>query len=181
MTHRIIFPAILAILATAITCMADTVPFDHQLNTNDISFQWTIDKNTINIELSAKTKGWVGIGFNPSHKMKDANFILGYVKNGKVTITDHYGTTAHQHQFDKKLGGEENISNMWGEEADGRTTIRFTIPLDSGDETDQVISPDEETTVLLAYGSGRDSFRTRHKFRTVLKVNLTSGAFNIIK
>lgn len=161
--------------------MGVDAPFDHQLKTDTITFDWTIDGENINIQLSAKTEGWVAIGFNPTKKMKDANFILGYVKNNKVVITDHYGITAHQHKPDKKLGGQENISNMAGQEKDGFTTISFTIPLDSGDETDQVISLDGKTTVLLAYGSGRDSFRTRHKFRTILEVELNTGEFETIK
>ncbi|SMC59936.1 DOMON domain-containing protein [Desulfocicer vacuolatum DSM 3385] len=181
MKDRLCIVAILMIIFISTPCMAEERPFDHQLKTDTIVFNWSIDADNIRIQLSAKTKGWVGIGFNPTKKMKDANFILGYVKNNKVSITDHFGITSHQHKPDKKLGGKSNISNISGQEKGGITTISFTIPLNSEDETDRIISGQGKTTVLLAYGSGRDSFRSRHKFRTVLEVELTTGTFETIK
>jgi len=181
MTRKLFISAIFTLFFAGVACMADAAPFQHQLTTDGITFEWSIEKKDITIQLSAETDGWVAIGFNPSEKMKDANFILGYVKRGKTVVADHFGITAHQHKSDKKLGGKENITNIEGHEKDGITTISFSIPLDSGDETDQVLSMDGETTVLLAYGSGRDSFRTRHKFRTALKVNLNTGTFEKIK
>ncbi len=181
MTRKLFVSAIFTLVIAAVAGMAQAAPFQHQLTTDGITFSWSIEAKNISIELSAKTKGWVAIGFNPSEKMKDANFILGYVKNGEAIVADHFGITSHQHKSDKKLGGKVNISNAEGHEEGGITTIHFTIPLDSEDETDQAISMTGETTVLLAYGSGRDSFRTRHKFRTALKVNLNTGAFEKIK
>jgi hypothetical protein len=35
--------------------------------------------------------------------------------------------------------------------------------------------------VLLAYGAGRDSFKTKHQFKTALKVNLSTGEFSELK
>ena len=155
--------------------------FNHKIEVNNIRFQWTLEDDHLNISLSAKTEGWVAVGFNPSEAMKDANLILGYVKKGKVKMVDHFGVTKHQHNNDDKLGGKNNITNISGNEEKGVTTINFTIPMNSGDKNDPVLSPDEDTTVMLAYSSGRDSFRTRHKFRTALKVNLTTGEFSKIK
>ncbi len=161
-------------------CWSET-QFDHTISVKDITFQWSMKGDQLAIELSAKTKGWVAIGFNPSEAMKDANFILGYVKKGEVIVTDHFGITKHQHKSDEKLGGKEHVTDISGSETDGVTTIGFTIPLNSKDENDTVIEPESDTTVLLAYSASRDSFRTRHKFRTSLKVNLTTGEYSEIK
>lgn len=165
----------------ALPCWADNpteTPFDHKIQVADMVFQWSVKNDKLTISLAAETEGWVAVGFNPSEAMKDANFILGYVKNGTVTMADHFGVTHHQHKSDEKLGGKNNITDVSGNEKKGVTTIVFTIPLKSGDENDPEISPDGETTVLLAYSSGRDSFRTRHKFRTTLKVNLSTGNYS---
>ena len=142
-----------------------------------MSFLWKIDGDKIHIKLVAKTNGWVGVGFNPTKIMKDANFILGYIKGGKPTITDHFGTDERKHESDKKLDGESNISNIFGKEENGKTEIGFTFPLNSGDSKDQKIRVGQDTIILLAYGAGRDSFKTRHKFRTSITVNLASGKY----
>lgn len=155
--------------------------YDHKISVDKVTFEWKLDGKNINVRLQAETEGWVGIGFNPSEDMKDANFILGYVKKGSVKVTDHFGTSKRQHKADKKLDGKNDVTNAAGKEADGVTEISFTIPLDSDDAKDAVIAADKETTVLLAYGAGRDSFRSKHKFRTALKVNLTTGKYTEAK
>ncbi|MBI9089351.1 MAG: DOMON domain-containing protein [Desulfobacterium sp.] len=155
--------------------------FDHMIKVETLTFEWRLAGESLHVMLSAKTKGWVGIGFNPSKEMKDGNFILGYVKKGKVTISDHFGFTARQHKSDTKLGGKKNVSDAWGAEEGGRTAIRFTIPLNSGDDKDREIFINKDNLVLLAHGAGRDSLKGKHKFKTVLKVNLQTGVYEKLK
>ena len=173
------FLIIALILSMPFTLMA--MEYTHKVDVDNMTFQWKVDGDNLHVGLKAKTTSWVGIGFNPSDGMKDANFILGYVKGGKVTVTDHYGKTTRQHDEDGKLGGQDNITNAAGKEAGGFTEISFTIPLNSGDDKDGAIVPDKETVVLLAYGPGRDSFKTRHAFKTALKINLATGKFTALK
>ena len=151
--------------------------YDHTITADQMEFAWKLAGDTIQIQLSAKTDGWVGIGFNPTTRMKDANFIIGYVKDGEVTVTDHYGTTERQHEKDTKAGGERHVDNISGKEENGLTEIAFTIPVNSGGPKDRPIWTNKENTILLAHGAGRDSFRTKHVFRTVLK----TGEFTKVK
>jgi hypothetical protein len=176
----VIFILLWVVLSTGL-CFAVSGEYDHKIAVENVVFQWKIKGETIHIRMAAKTEGWVGIGFNPSARMKDANFIIGYVKEGKVNITDHYGTTERQHEKDTKLGGQMNIADMAGKEEKGVTEISFSIPLNSEDPKDQPIWTDKDNTVLLAYGAGRDSFRAKHLFRTVLKVNMSTGEFSSLK
>ena len=155
--------------------------YTHKVDVDGMTFQWKVDGDNLHVSLKAKTTSWVGIGFNPTEGMKDANFILGYVKGGKVKIADHHGTTARQHAEDSKSGGENNVTNAAGKEAGGFTEISFTIPLNSGDANDAAIMPDKENVVLLAYGPGRDSFKTRHAFKTALKIDFATGKFSKLK
>lgn len=150
--------------------------YDHTIEAKDMSFSWKIDGANLAGKISAKTDGWVGVGFNPSEKMKDANFVLGYVKDGEAKIVDEFGTTSTGHKNDDELGGKTDVTLVGGTEEGGMTTIEFVLPLQSGDEKDGTLSVDGDTVVLLAYGSGRDSFKSKHKFRTTMTVNLGTGA-----
>ena len=169
------------VILSAGLCLAGSNEYDHKIAVENVVFEWKLASETIHIRLTAKTEGWVGIGFNPSTRMKDANFIIGYVKKGSVKVADHYGTTQRQHEKDTKLGGQMNISNIAGKEENGVTEINFSIPLNSEDPMDRPIWTDKDNTVLLAYGAGRDSFRARHQFKTALKVNLNTGEFSTLK
>ena len=151
--------------------------YAHEFTDKNMTFSWTVDGENLAVKIAAKTTGWVGIGFNAEEEMKGANFVLGYVKDGKVKVTDEFGTSYTSHSTDEKLGGTSDVTVVGGTEEGGMTSVEFTIPLNSGDAQDKVIDPAGETIVLLAYGSGRDSFRSKHKFRGEYSVNLTSGAW----
>jgi hypothetical protein len=167
-----------------ISCMAfvlgSTVyaaSYDHEITAQKMTFAWKIDGPSLAIRLSAPTKGWVGIGFNPSKEMKDAKYVLGYVQDGKTMISDEFGTGDTKHDAVESLGGKSDVILVGGAEEGGITTIEFIIPLVSTDTKGGTINPTAETTVLLAYGPDTDSFKVRHKFRSKMRVNLTTGTF----
>jgi hypothetical protein len=163
------------ILCTTVTNIY-AAEYDHEAKDKKISFAWKVEGDTLAVKLAAETEGWVGIGFNPADKMKGANFILGYVKKGEVTIVDDFGVNETSHKTDTKLGGTSDITVVGGTETDGVTTIEFTMPLESADKNDTKIDVNGDTTVLLAYGAGRDSFLSKHQYRSTLKVNLSTGS-----
>lgn len=166
----------MSVILCASVTNTQATEYDHEVQDKKISFAWKVVGETLAVKMTAETEGWVGIGFNPVSEMKGANFILGYVKDGEVKLDDDYGTDANAHKSDTKLGGSSDVTLVGGTETGGMTTIEFTIPLESGDKNDTKIDVNGDTTVLLAYGTGRDSFLAKHKYRTALKVNLSSGA-----
>jgi len=163
----------LALLSTL--TIAGATEYQHELTDKKMSFAWTVNGDNLAVKLVAETEGWVGIGFNPVEKMAGANFILGYVKKGEAKIVDEFGHDDNKHKSDTKLGGASDVTLVEGTEVDGVTTIEFTIPLESGDKNDTKIDVNSDTTVLLGYGGGRDSFRAKHKYRSTFIVNLSSG------
>lgn len=149
--------------------------YQHSLKIDKMQFSWNLNETTLDIKISAKTTGWVGIGFNPETSMLGANIILGYVKDGKVSIEDHYGTQKRAHGPDGKEGGGVHITHPEGTEENGVTTLAFTIPLNSGDKYDPPVKADGTNTLIFAYGGSRDSLKTRHGYRSTWEVNLTTG------
>ena len=150
--------------------------YAHEIKDKKMSVAWSVEGDTLAIKMSAETDSWVGVGFNPSNQMKDANFILGYVKKGEAQIIDEFGTDMANHSSDEKLGGTTDATLVGGTEEGGVTTIEFTIPLNSTDKNDGKIDVNGDTTLLMAYAMGRDSFKTKHRFRAEYKVNLSTGA-----
>jgi len=171
----------ICILLTFIVSGAYGATYDHEAKVKKMTFNWKIDGDTLAVKLSAQTEGWVGIGFKPSNKMRDANFVLGYVKKGEAKIIDEFGVGTTKHSSDKKLGGTTDVVLVGGTEEGGVTTIEFTMPIKSTDKYDSVIDTDSDIVILLAYGPDRDSFKMRHKYRTSLKVNLSAGTFEPVK
>ncbi len=164
------------LLLCTMTATAQAAQYDHEVKEKKISFAWKIDGDKLAVKLAAETEGWVGIGFNPSKDMKDANFVLGYVKDGETKLIDDFGDSESSHVTDEKLGGSNDVTLVAGTETGGVTTIEFTMPLKSTDKHDGALNVNGDTIVLLAYAGGRDSFKTKHSYRIALKINLSTGA-----
>jgi DOMON domain len=169
----LLYAACLSLMSASSLPAAD---YAHTLTVDKMTFAWKVDGANLAVKLAAPTTGWVGIGFNPTDVMKDANIIIGYVKDGKVEIADEFGTQVTQHAADAKKGGQDNVTVIGGSETGNTTTLEFSIPLDSGDAMDRVIDPAADTIVLLAFGPGMDSFKMKHQYYKTITVNLGSGA-----
>ncbi|WP_163340668.1 DOMON domain-containing protein [Desulfopila sp. IMCC35008] len=177
MSRKLFTPiAVLTLLVSlSLVSTAWSVDYQHSLDIEKMNFSWSVNGDKLDVKLSAPTTGWVAVGFNPSKKMKDADIIIGYVKKGKVTIKDEFGSAPTQHKSDEKIGGTSNVTVVGGSEENGVTTIEFSIPLNSGDTKDSVIDPAADTVIIVGYGTERDSFKVKHVFRDTLTVNLASG------
>ncbi len=135
-------------------------------------FQWKVDGDVLHVQMAAPTTGWISVGFDPEKMMGGADIIIGYVSDGTVFLSDDFGSGNVKHEKDISLGGEDNILSMEGEEIEGATRIRFSIPLDSGDSYDKPLVPGNEYKVIVAYGpDGSDDFGTYH--------SRTRGSFDI--
>lgn len=136
-----------------------------------MSLTWRVEAERLQITLSGPTEGWIAVGFRPSRAMKDANIHIGYVDGSDVVMTDQFGTGLITHKPDVELGGNSDIADLSGDESGGTTTIRYSIPLDSGDEYDQPLVPGETIPVILAWGRA-DNTTGAHRDRTTIQITL---------
>ena len=164
---------LLIVLAPFILFAGD---YNFAIDMGKMQFEWKVDGSNLNIYLKAKTKGWVGVGFNPKKMMKGANILIGRVKGGKASVRDDYGTSRDKHKSDKKVGGKKNVTNISGSEIGGVTELKFTIPLDSGDLKDTPIDVNKDIKMIFSFGNS-DSYRLGHKYFKTITVNLSTGKY----
>lgn len=136
-----------------------------------MNLTWRVQGDRLQVALSGPTDGWIAVGFRPSRAMKDADIHIGYVDGDAVVMTDQFGTGLIAHTPDEELGGTTDIGDLSGEEIDGTTTIRYSIPLNSGDEYDQPLTPGETIPVILAWGRA-DNTSGAHRDRTTIEITL---------
>lgn len=132
---------------------------------------WQVAGDQLQIELTGPTEGWIAVGFHATRAMKDADIYIGFVDGENTVMTDQFGTGLIAHAPDEELGGSSHVTEVRGEEAEGVTRIRFSIPLDSGDAYDQTLVPGETVPVILAWGRA-DNTSTGHGERTSLQITL---------
>ena len=64
------------VFAAVAAFQVSAMDFAHRLSVENMTFQWRVEGQELHVGLKAETTSWVGVGFNPSSGMKDANFIL---------------------------------------------------------------------------------------------------------
>lgn len=116
------------------------------------SVDWKIEGTLVHFRLSYATKGWIGIGFGKSATMQDAHIIIGYVADGKTVVEDHFGYSGHSHAPESKVGGKSTVSEISGKQEANLTTLAWTMPLNTGNPKDLVLTPGDRVTVILAHG-----------------------------
>ncbi len=123
---------------------------------------WRNDNEYLYMALEGQTTGWVAIGFEPSTAMKDADMIMGWVKDGKATVVDAYSTGLYgPHPPDEKLGGSNDILEYAGKEENGYTVIEFKRKLNTGDKYDKAFKPGQEIKFIFAMADA-DDFTAKH-------------------
>ena len=159
MTRRMNIGFVLTVAAfSALSAGAQSAPVVAERN--GISLSVLVKGAEAEITVSADVQGWVAVGFNPSNKMKDANMLIGYVKDGVAHARDDFGTGTGSHADDEKVGGKNSIISFRGSEAGGKTTMTFVVPVDSGDSKDSPLVSGKHTVILAA--SNSDTFTGIH-------------------
>jgi len=140
-------------------------------NYGDYTIHWRSDEQYVYIGMTAKTTGWIAMALQPGSRMKDADMIFGFVKDGKVEVYDLYSTgNFGPHPPDTELGGTDDILVYGGKEEGGFTTIEFKRLLNTGDKYDISISKGVNK-IIWAYGSN-DSLAVKHSTRGYGEINL---------
>jgi hypothetical protein len=125
------------------------------------------NSNAYIITMSGKAKGYLGIGFGRTVKMKDAELIMGYVSNNTAYLGHYYGvdrTKAKPIQELDKSVTKEVLRVISAENTNGVSTITFSRPaLLEGTYYKKFVSG-EKIEFIYSLGKVND-FNTHHAER----------------
>ena len=165
-----------------ILCLHHSMVFADQslnlmaLDGGNYRLSWTVTDNVIKIEVSAKTLGWVAIGFEPTKQMKDADMILGYYDPTGSQVIDAFSTgPIGPHPDDVSLGGTNDIMASSVTQRNGWTTLVFERKLATGDKFDRNIAADKPIQVIWSYGTTTDLKKYHETSRGSAEINFVSG------
>ncbi|MEO1654943.1 MAG: DOMON domain-containing protein, partial [Bacteroidota bacterium] len=142
-----------------------------EIRVQGMKFTYQLLQNELEIELSAPTQGWLGIGFNRENNIVKSDLLLFRVKNGQAEGRDMYVLGFGNPRQDQDLGGKSDFRILAFQEKAGSTWIRFRIPLQSGDDYDFSHRVGEKIWLILAY-SVDDDFGHHSRMRQHLAFQL---------
>lgn len=147
------------------------------LDGGNYRLSWTVKEDVISIQASAKTLGWVAIGFEPTEQMKDADMIIGFFDSKGSTVIDAFSTgPIGPHPDDISLGGTNDVISSSMTQRNGWTTLSFERKLVTGDKFDHPLSGDKPIQVIWSYGTSTDLKKYHETKRGSADINFIDGS-----
>lgn len=122
-----------------------------------VTFEWRIDGDVLEGTMSARTRGWVTIGFNRERTLDGTRLVMGYVSGDRTVVEEHIADPP-DHRSKVDLGGTSGVLSAKGREEGGITTIEFRLRLDTGDAFDVALVPGETYYTTFAWSQEDDLF-----------------------
>lgn len=155
-----------AITSSSVNGVIDTDEYSSSTTYDNGNFQihWKVEGQYLYIGIKAKTTGWVSLGFNATSKLRNVDYVFGWVSDGKTSVSDEYSADYHgQHQTDVSLGGKDDVTEFGGQENNGYTVIEFKRALVTGDTFDANLTQGD-LSIIWAYASS-DNISSAHRQR----------------
>ena len=138
------------------------------LNMHGMELSYALRGDSVDITLSAPTRGWIGIGFNDQNSIVKSDLLLFHVVNGRTESVDMYVVGAGNPKKDIASGGQHSARVKKGQENRSKTTVHFSIALRSRDPYDYQHQLAEDFWLILAY-STHDEFAHHSRMRKHVK------------
>lgn len=110
----------------------------------NFSVFWTPGEDDITFEVQVRTLGYVGLGFSVDGKMKGADMVIGWVRDGQVFFQDRNAVDRYEPEVDSS----QDYEQLLGYENGTHTVLRFRRKYDTCDPHDFKITND---TVRMLY------------------------------
>ncbi|KAJ0174720.1 hypothetical protein K1T71_009828 [Dendrolimus kikuchii] len=127
----------------------------------DVLLRWANSDSSITFRLEARTRGYVGLGFNLARNMRGADLVVAWVddRNGNAQVLDCHGA---EHEDLPITDDVQNYELISGYQNETHTNVEFRRQLDTCDRQDFVIG-DDTIQVLWALGpEGSDGQLPKH-------------------
>ena len=136
-----------------------------QTLTDGMEIHWSTTDDSIQMALSGRASGWIGIGLGTPRMMAGVDYIAGYVDGEHVVVQELFSESPRcPIRMDTVIGGTDDILSSGGRQVDGVTTIEFERLFATGDEYDYEIRAGEEIALIWAL-SDSNSMTVPHRER----------------
>lgn len=137
---------------------------------NRLTINWCTDGSDVRFKLTGTGTGWLGVGFNTRQQMPNSDVIM---VTGEGSFQDAFADFRGAPGKD----ASQNVTVDSATQQNGVTTVEFSRPIVSPDETDD-LALDADLFMVWAMNRTSDSFTAQHTDRgfTTSRVNLSAAA-----
>lgn len=113
--------------------------------------------------LTADSEGYLALGIDPQGDLRDVDFIMCAIRDGKALVQDLCGSGKHwPHPADEEAGGKMDLTDISGSGKDLTSIFEFKRKLDTGDSWDKPLKIGENK-IVWAVGNSNDFTKSHSK------------------
>lgn len=142
-----------------------------KVSKNGMTVKWEQINDEFIFEVTAPTKGWIGIGLNPKKQLVGSNLIMANLKNKKCTISDRFIESIGVHQSMEELGASSLVKLLDWEETTKGWMVKFKLNKNSADPYHFDLKKGSPIHLHMAYSQDSD-FDHHSQMRTALLIHL---------
>ncbi len=167
--NAILYLSACALLSILVISPSPHIYNDAFVSKNGMNVSWTYKGDRIFFEMDAPTNGWVAIGFNQKQELSGTYWIMGAVKEGNVEVVEHYTISLGNYRPLTFLNDKAFVEDIYGEEKDGKTSLRFSVPIHAQSVYTKDLSEGQTYTMHMAF-SRADDFQHHSMMRTLTRI-----------
>ncbi|NIA71929.1 hypothetical protein HBA54_25345 [Pelagibius litoralis] len=175
--RRWVFSGLMAValVPSGVPAVAQAVPLVPRVDdenwdrvaAGEMVFRWRHDRAVLRGNLAAPTAGWLAVGFNDAERLKGTCFVMAQlsetpacVELRRAVVPDHVPVA------DRRI--RASLAMEAGAFQDGRSTLQFALPHESGATLGVKLTPGASTYLMLAWSRSTDfdhhsAFREHHR------------------
>lgn len=142
-----------------------------QIEKNGMHLIWRHSHDSIHLEMSAPSTGWLAIGFNSSADLAGTYLLMGRLSNNRAEVVEHSIIQPGDYRSFSVMGFPGCVKNIRGEEKRGTTRISFSLPNKPENLLQKDLREGNRYHLLLAYSVDKD-FRHHSLMRTSIIITL---------
>lgn len=143
----------------------------NQIQVERMQISWEHQGDQIKFTATAPDDGWVALGFNTKNNIVYSNLIMVGVAKNDVQAEDFYVVSAGNPKPVKSLGAKSQIKDYQGWEKQGKTTVTFSLPVESTDDYHLNLRQGDKIWLICAY-SMEDDFGHHSRMRRHVEITL---------
>lgn len=138
---------------------------------NGMTVQWQYRDGRVHFEVTAPTHGWVAIGFSKTESIEGTYLLMGRVVGDRAEVVQHFTVRAGNYPPFSELGIWSTIAHISGEEKDGQTLVRFSLPVQAQSGYERNLGTGSIHYLHYAYSTS-DDFNHHSRMRNQLNIKL---------
>lgn len=121
-----------------------------------MDFLWSHADGRLHGRLNAPGTGWLAVGFNAERTLRGTRFVIAAVATPPPRAEVHIAQPPEHRSVEDLTGQPSGLGDVAGGYADGRSTLSFSLPHQSGDRFGHDLSPGRTIHLMLAWSHEPD-------------------------